>query len=117
MGISQATHQASATAVKNLGAYITLHTGAGGGANGSNEAAVTRKQTTWNAGAWNVGLDRFIFTGTEVNIPCPAGTYSEGGIFSAATGGTFVGSAAFAGGSVLVSGSSGSIDVTPTIRG
>ncbi|PQM51837.1 hypothetical protein C5U48_13000 [Mycolicibacter virginiensis] len=119
MGLPNATHQASATAVKNIGAYISLHTDAGSTQiTGSDEAAgITRKQTTWNAGAWNSGLGRFVYTGSEVNIPVAAGTIKGGGIWSAVSSGTFAGSDRFAGGDVIVAGTNGSIDVTPTVMG
>jgi hypothetical protein len=112
MGIPNSTHNTASNAVAALGNYISLHTGAGGGTTGANEAtggSYARKTTTWTstgAGANN---------GSVVNLPCAAGTYVEGGIWSAVTAGTFIGSAAFSGGSVVVSGSGGSIDVTPSI--
>lgn len=111
MGIPNATHQAASNAIAALGNWISVHT-SDAGTTGDNEASgggYTRKQTTWTPGSTGTN------TGTEVNIPVPAGTYVEGGIWSAASGGTFVGSAAFAGGSVVVSGSGASIDITPTI--
>src|SRR5262245_38269429 len=112
MGIPNATHQAASNAVAALGAYISLHTGAGAGTTGANEAtggSYARKPTTWTPGSTGVN------TGSVVNILCAAATYLEAGIFSALTSGTFVGSAAFSGGSVIVSGSGASIDVTATI--
>lgn len=112
MGIPNATHQAASNAIAALGAYISLHTGAGGGTTGTNEATgggYARVQTTWSAGS--TGLN----TGSVVNISCAAGTYTEGGIWSAATTGTFVGSSAFSGGNVVVSGTGASISVTPSV--
>ncbi|AXH46865.1 head protein [Mycobacterium phage Aminay] len=112
MAIPNATHQAAADAIKNLGNYVALFTGAGGGTNGANEATgggYARQPTTWSStGSGGVN-------GSQVAIPCAAGTYTEGGVFSAASGGTFVGSNPFAGGSVVVSGSGASILVTPSI--
>lgn len=112
MGIPNATHQAAADAIKALGAYISLHTGSGASTTGANEATgggYARQQTTWTStGSGGVN-------GTQVTIPCAAGTYVEGGIFSAASAGTFVGSNPFAGGSVVVSGTGASILVTPSI--
>ena len=113
MGIPNPTHQAAADAIKALGAYISVHTGAGAGTNGANEATgggYTRKQTTWTSGSTGV------VNGSTQNIPVAAGTYTEGGIWSASTAGTFVGSAAFTAGSVVVSGTGASIDVTPAIN-
>lgn len=111
MGIPNATHQAASNAIAALGDWISVHDGAGGttGANETTGGGYARAQTVWTPGTTGVN------TGSEVNIPVAAGTYDEGGIFSASSSGTFVGSAAFAGGSVVVSGSGASIDVTPTI--
>lgn len=111
MGIPNATHQAASNAIAALGSWISVHTSDAGttGANEASGGSYARKQTTWTPGSTGTN------TGTEVNIPVAAGTYVEGGIWSAASGGTFVGSAAFAGGSVVVSGSGASIDITPTI--
>jgi len=111
MGIPDPTHQAASNAIAALGSYISLHTGAGGGTTGTNEATgggYGRVQTTWTPGSTGVN------NGSVVNIACAAGTYTEAGIFSASTSGTFVGSAAFGGGSVVVSGSGASISVTPS---
>lgn len=113
MGIPNPTHQAASNAIAALGAYLSVHTGAGGGTNGANEATgggYTRKQTAWTPGTTGVN------NGTTQNIPVAAGTYTEGGIWSASTAGTFVGSAAFSGGNVVVSGTGASIDVTPSIN-
>ncbi len=113
MGIPNPTHQAAADAIKALGAWISVHTGAGAGTTGANEAtggSYARKQTTWTS------LTTGVVNGSTVNVPVAAGTYTEGGIFSASSAGTFVGSAAFAGGSVVVSGTGASIDVTPAIN-
>lgn len=114
MGIPNATHKAASDAVAALGSYISLHTGAGAGTTGANEAsggtpAYARVQTTWTSGGTGTN------TGSQVTINAPAGTYVEGGIFSAATSGTFVGSAAFSGGNVVVSGTGAAINVTPSI--
>lgn len=114
MGLPNATHQASTDALKALGSWISLHTGAGGGTTGANEATgggYARKQTTWGSSS---AANPSVSTGSLVNISCAAGTYTEGGVFSAVTAGTFVGSAAFSGGSVVVSGTGASIDVTPS---
>ena len=111
MGIPNPTHQAASNAIAALGTWISLHTAAAGttGASEATGGGYARKQTTWTPGTTGVN------TGSEVNIPCAAGTYVEGGIFSAVSGGTFVGSAAFGGGNVVVSGTGASIDVTPTV--
>jgi hypothetical protein len=112
MGIPNATHQAASDAVAGLGNWISLHTGAGGttGANEATGGGYGRRQSTpWAGNAAGTN------TGPQVNIPCAAGTYVEGGIFSASTAGTFVASAAFTGGNVVVSGTGASINVTPSI--
>ena len=111
MGIPNNTHQAASNAIAALGSWISLHTAAGGttGASEASGGGYTRKQTAWTPGTTGVN------NGTLQNIPVPAGTYVEGGIFSAASAGTFVGSGAFSGGNVVVSGTGASIDVTPSI--
>ena len=97
MAVPNGTRLTAATAVSGLGQWISLHTGAGGGTTGANEAtggSYARKQTTWSNGTTSR-------VGSTVNIPCAAGTYTEGGIWSAVTAGTFVGSDVFSGGSVI----------------
>lgn len=111
MAIPNATHQAAADAVKALGAYISAHTAAASttGANEASGGSYARKQTTWTSGSTGT------VSGSTVNISVAAGTYVEAGIWSAVSSGTFVGSAAFTGGNVVVSGTGASIDVTPSI--
>lgn len=109
MAITNGAKQAASNAIAALGAYVGLHTGAGGGTTGTNEATgggYTRKLTTWtpNGAGGN--------SGSMVNIPVASGTYTEAGVWSASTSGTFIGSAPFAGGNVVVSGSGASLDVT-----
>src|SRR3954454_15331196 len=110
MGIPNNTHQAASNAVAALGNWISLHTGAGGGTTGANGATgggYGRVQSTpWTPNSTGTN------TGPQVTIACAAGTYTEGGVFSAATAGTFVGSAPFSGGNVVVSGTGASINVT-----
>lgn len=113
MGIPNATHQASTNALKALGDWVSMHTGAGAGTTGANEATgggYARKQTVWGAAT---AATPSVSTGTQVNIPVAAGTYVEGGVWSAVTAGTFVGSAAFSS-SIVVSGTGASVDVTPS---
>lgn len=85
MGIPNETRQTASNAVAALGDYISLHTGAAGttGANEATGGSYARAQATpWTPTG----------TGTnnapQVQIFCPAGTYTEGGIFSTATGTT-----------------------------
>ncbi|MEU9805015.1 hypothetical protein [Mycobacterium sp. NPDC050853] len=111
MGIPNPTHQAASNAIAALGAYISLHTSTGGGTTGANEASgggYGRQLTTWTAGSTGVN------NGSGVTVPCAAATYTEGGIWSASTSGTFVGSNPFTGGNVIVSGAGASIVVTPS---
>jgi hypothetical protein len=111
MGIPNATKQAACDAIKALGAYISLHTSTGGGTTGANEAtggSYARQLTTWTSASNGT------VSGTAVTIPCAAATYTEGGVNSAATAGTFVGSNAFTGGNVVVSGSGANVVVTPS---
>ena len=79
------------------------------GANEATGGGYARLQTTWTAGSTGTN------SGSVVNISCAAGTYVQGGIWSASSSGTFVGSAAFGGGNVVVSGTGASISVTPSI--
>lgn len=111
MGIPNATHQAAADAIKGLGAYISVHTAAAGttGASEASGGGYARQQTTWTSGTTGT------VSGSAVNVPVAAGTYVEGGIWSASSSGTFVGSAAFSGGNVVVSGTGASISVTPSL--
>lgn len=112
MGIPNATHQASSNAVAALGDWISVHTGAGGttGANEATGGGYARQQTDWTPDGAGTN------DGDEVNVPVAAGTYVEGGIWSAVSAGTFVGSEAFDGGNVVVSGSGAFVSVTPRIE-
>lgn len=84
MGIPNPTHQVASNAIAGQGNWISLHTGSGGGTTGVNEASggsYARQQSTpWTPDG--VGDNN----GPQVNISCPAGTYTEGGIFSTQTG-------------------------------
>ena len=111
MAIPNATRQAASNAMAGLGTWISVHTAAAGttGASEATGGGYARQQTTWTpngSGANN---------GSAVNIPVAAGTYVEGGIWSASSAGTFVASAAFGGGNVVVSGTGASINVTPSL--
>jgi hypothetical protein len=111
MGIPAATHQAAADAIKALGTWIGVHTAAAGttGASEASGGSYARRQTTWTSNSNGT------VSGSTVNVPVPAGSYTEGSIWSAQTAGTFVGSGAFSGGTVTVSGTGASIDVTPSL--
>lgn len=110
MSIPNATLQAASNAIAALGAYISLHTSAAGttGANEASGGSYARGLTTWTPGTTGVN------NGSQIDDLCAAATYVEGGIFSAITAGTFVGSQAFTGGSVVVSGTGASVNVTPS---
>ena len=113
MAIPNATRQTASNAMAALGSWISVHTAAAGTTGASEVTAgsggYVRKQTTWTPNGSGSN------NGSEVNIPVPAGTYVEGGIWSAVSAGTFVGSAAFGGGNVVVSGTGASINVTPSV--
>jgi hypothetical protein len=111
MSIPNSTLQAAANAMAALGTAIAVFTAAAGttGANEASGGGYARQNTTWTDGTTGV------VTGSQVEIDVAAGTYVEGGYFSALTGGTFNGSAAFSGGSVEVSGTGASINVNPSI--
>lgn len=92
--------------------YVSVHSGAGGGTTGANEASggsYARKLTTYtpNGAGQNVGA--------EQNIKVAAGTYTEAGVWSQSSGGDFGGSAPFTSGSVTVAGTGASIDVVVTL--
>ncbi|SRX93553.1 hypothetical protein MSP7336_01791 [Mycobacterium shimoidei] len=108
------------TAVKNALAvkwatdypYVGVFTAAS--TTGDNEASgggYTRKQAFSSPTATSG-----VCTGAEVNIPVPEGDYPEGGLFSASSGGDYGGSEPFDGGTVHVSGTGASIDVTPKTK-
>jgi hypothetical protein len=104
-----ATRDTLANAYKALGTWISLHT-LDPGQTGVSEAtggtpAYARKQTTW--GASTAGA----VTGTQVAIDAPAGNYPWAGLWSAASGGTFIDKQALSGASLPVQ---GQILVTPT---
>jgi hypothetical protein len=114
MGIPNATRQAASNAVAALGNWVSVHqTSAGGGTTGANEpvgGSYVRKQCSWTPNGTGGN------TGTEQTIPVPAGIYYEAGVFSASSGGTFVGSGPFPGGSIEIIGANGSIVVIPAIN-
>ena len=97
-------------AYKAQGSYLSLHTGSPG-STGANEStggspAYSRQQTTW--GTPSSGT----LTGSQVNIPVPASTITAAGVWTAATGGTFLDALTVT--STTVSGNA-TIQVTPTI--
>lgn len=104
-----ATKESVALAYTGLGSWISLHT-ADPGTTGASEAtggAYARKQTTWTGGASDG-----IVNGSEVTIDVAAGTYAWAGIWSAASGGTFIDKVAVS--STAFTGA-GQMKVTPTV--
>lgn len=116
MAIPDDTHKAACDAVVALGDWVAVFDGAAGttGANEATGGDYARQQTTFATGAMDAGA--WVRTGSSVNVPVPAGTYVEAGLFSAETSGTFVGSDAFVGGDVTVSGLGASITITPSVQ-
>lgn len=105
------TKEVAADAVVALGVYVSLHT-ASPGTTGANEAsggspAYARQATTWSADSTDDGVR----TGTQVTIDLPAGTYTHFGLWSAASGGTYIDGGTIA--STTLS-AQGQIKVTPT---
>ncbi|PXX65381.1 hypothetical protein DFR70_104445 [Nocardia tenerifensis] len=105
------TKNALCSAYANIAAttYVSIHT-ADPGTTGTNEAtggspAYARVATTWGTPANGQ------VTGSQATINLPAGTYTYAGLWSAATGGTFIDK-------VLISsttlGAQGTLLVTPT---
>lgn len=91
MGLTNATLQAAYTAVKALGAAVSLHT-ADPGLTGASEVtggAYARVAAVLPTGANGTG------TAPAVDINVPAGvTVTHVGVWTATTGGTFVGGSA-----------------------
>lgn len=89
--------------------YVSVHT-ADPGTTGTNEAsggapAYKRVATTWSAPANGQ------ITGSQVTVDLPAGTYTHAGLWSAATGGTFIDKVAIASTTL---GAQGTLLITPT---
>ncbi|MBV6360447.1 hypothetical protein R2325_16465 [Mycobacteroides chelonae] len=116
MAIPDATHKSACDAVVSIGNWVSVHSTAAG-TSGTNEAtggSYARQQSTFATGAMSGGY--WVRTGSAVNVPVAAGTYAEAGLWSASSTGTFVGSDAFVGGSVTVSGTGASITITPSVQ-
>lgn len=111
MGIPNGALNAMVSAWAALGLYTSLHTAAAGTTGASEASGGGYARVLSTAGSPSAG----VIACTQVNIACAAGTYVEGGEWSASTSGTFNGSAAFGGGSVVVSGTGASVNVTPTL--
>jgi hypothetical protein len=107
---TQAGLNAAANGIAAAGAYISGHTD-DPSTTGANEVAggsYARQQTAWGSASDG---DR---VGSQVAVPIPAGTTLEyWGIWSAASGGTFLGGFALSAPEVF--GSAGTWNHTPTI--
>lgn len=113
MAYTNATLETAALAISGIGTWISLHTADPGSTTGTAEAsggspAYARKQTTWSGGVSDGNV-----VGSEVTLDLPAGTYTHFGIYTAATGGTFVGGGALNTSATLAA--QGQVKVTPTI--
>lgn len=99
---------AAVDGVAAAGARISFHT-ADPGTTGANEVSGTgRPATTWGAAANGVRA------GSQVSAPISAGTtVTHWGVFSAATGGTFIFGGAL--GASETFGSAGTLQFTPTL--
>lgn len=110
-GLVAATKETAALAVTGLGAYVSVHT-ADPGTTDTSEAsggspAYARAATTWTG-----GTSDGIVTGSAVVIDVPSGTYTHIGLWSAATSGTFIGSAAI---TSTTFAAQGTLAITPTV--
>lgn len=88
MALSNAALQAAYTAVKGMGGWVSAHTSDPGttGAGEVSGGTYARVQAALPTGSNGAG------TAPAVNIPIPAGTTVKWiGVWTAATGGTFVG--------------------------
>lgn len=101
---------AAANGIAAAGTYISAHTGdpSTTGANEVTGGSYARQQTTWGSASDG---DR---TGSQVTVPIPAGTtVTHWGIWSAVSGGSFIGG--FALSSPEAFGSAGNLLHTPTL--
>ena len=103
---SGATKELVAGYISGLGNYIAAFTSSSVEASGGSYA---RQQTTWSAGTAGDG----IYSGSEVRVNVPAGTYTHFGIFSAESGGTAVEVKAFVAEQIFSG--PGELLITPTI--
>jgi hypothetical protein len=110
MAYTNAAKEAAALAITGLGTWISLHT-ADPGTTGTSEASgggYTREQTTWTGGSSDGSVP-----GSQVTFDAAAATYTWIGIWSASSGGTFVGGIQLS--SSVVLGATGQVLVTPTV--
>lgn len=84
MGIPPATHQIAADSIASVVAYYTLHTSTGGGTTGANEASGGGYGRVATGTGVSDGVGDVSFP--QQNLPCAAGTYTEGGFNALASG-------------------------------
>lgn len=113
MAFTNTVKESAATSVTSAGSWISLHT-TDPGTTGTGEAtggspAYARKQTTWTAGSADG-----VVNGSAVSFDVPAGTYTHAGVWSAVTGGTFVGGFALSSSTGALPGQT-TVTVTPSI--
>ena len=102
-----ATKESLAAAFAGMGAWIAAYTNVAAGTEATGGSpAYARKQTTWSGGASDG-----VYTGSQVALDLPAGTYDGIGIFTASTGGTLIEKIGIASTTL---GAQGQILVTPT---
>lgn len=114
MAFPNASKEAAAAAVTARGAWISAHTDDPDttGANEASGGGYARVQTTWTAGSSDG-----IINGSPVSLTLPAGPgYECAGVWTAATGGSFVGPLAFAEGPIGTVSVPFSMLVTPSMR-
>lgn len=112
-GFTAAARETAAVAVATTtNSWVSLHT-ADPGTTGASEAtggspAYARKQTTWTAGAADG-----VSSGSQVIFNVPAGTYTHAGLWTAATGGTFIGAVSLT--SPVLLAAQGEAKITPSV--
>ncbi len=110
MPFTDSALNAAVDGIAAAGAYISAHTAdpSTGGANEVTGGSYARQQTTWGSASSG---DR---VGSEVTIPIPAGTtVTHWGLWSAASGGTFLGGFSLSASEVF--GAAGTLKHTPTL--
>lgn len=113
-GWTDATRETAAQSITALGTWHSLHTG-DPSTTGANEAsggspAYARKQTTWTNGSTDGSV-----AGSTVTFDVPAGTYLWLGLWSASTGGTFIGAKQINGTTGVTLSAQGTLAINPTV--
>lgn len=112
MAYTVATREAAIIAARTGITHASLHTAAAG-TTGANEATGGSPAYARKAISFTDGDSDGSTVGGQVTFDVPAGTYTEIGFWTAATGGTFIASIPLASSAVL--GSQGQVLVTPTL--